>query len=210
MISAVTLTAFAAVAFGIAITPGPNTAYLVSRSICQGRGAGVLSLAGVMTGHVVYMLLAAFGIMAVLLAIPYAYDALRIAGAAYLAYLAYQAVKPNGASPFEIRTLSPDSSFRLFTMGLLTNLLNPKVAVLYLSLIPQFVDPGKGAVLMQSVGLGFVQIGISLMVGIAIVLTAGSVARFLDRRPSWIRMQRWLLGAVLGGLAVRMLVDVRR
>ncbi len=75
---------------------------------------------------------------------PYAYDALRLAGAAYLGWLAWNALKPGGRSPFEVRDLPPDSSpRRLFAMGLLTNLLNPKIAALYLSLLPQFVDAGR-------------------------------------------------------------------
>jgi threonine/homoserine/homoserine lactone efflux protein len=86
--------AFAAVAIGMALTPGPNMAYLVSRSICQGRAAGLVSLGGVVLGFIVYVLFAAFGITALIFAIPYAYayDALRVAGAAYLAYLAWRAL----------------------------------------------------------------------------------------------------------------------
>ncbi len=88
------LLAFAAVALGMVLTPGPNMVYLISRSICQGRTAGLISLGGVALGFVVYMLCAAFGITALVLAVPYAYDAIRIAGAAYLLWLAWQAVRP--------------------------------------------------------------------------------------------------------------------
>jgi hypothetical protein len=79
-------------------------AYLVSRSICQGRAAELVSLGGVVLGFIVYVLLAAFGITALIFAIPYAYDALRVAGSAYLAYLAWRALKPSGASPFQPRS----------------------------------------------------------------------------------------------------------
>src|SRR5476649_2924634 len=133
------LLAFAAVALGMVLTPGPNMAYLVSRSLCQGRAAGLISLGGVALGFLIYMLLAAFGITALLFAVPYAYDALRLAGAVYLAWMAWNALRPGGASPFQIRQLPPDTPRRLFSMGLLTSLLNPKVAALYLSLLPQFV-----------------------------------------------------------------------
>jgi threonine/homoserine/homoserine lactone efflux protein len=91
------LLAFAAVALGMVLTPGPNMAYLVSRSVCQGRAAGLVSLGGVALGFLTYMLLAAFGITALLFAIPYAYDALRLCGAAYLAWMAWNALRPGGA-----------------------------------------------------------------------------------------------------------------
>ena len=205
-----TLLAFAAVALGMVLTPGPNMVYLVSRSICQGRGAGLISLGGVALGFVVYMVLAAFGITALLLAVPYAYDALRLAGAAYLAYLAWQALKPGGRSPFQVRELTPDNPHRLFAMGLVTNLLNPKIAVLYLALLPQFIHPDQGSVLAQTLVLGSAQIAISVTVNALIAVTAGSIALFLARRPTWIKVQRWLMGFVLGGLAVRMAFDSRR
>ena len=205
-----TLLAFAAVALGMVLTPGPNMVYLVSRSICQGRGAGLISLGGVALGFVVYMVLAAFGITALLLAVPYAYDALRLAGAAYLAYLAWQALKPGGRSPFQVRDLAPDAPGKLFAMGLVTNLLNPKIAVLYLALLPQFIHPDQGSVLAQTLVLGSAQIAISVTVNALIAVTAGSIALVLARRPSWIRAQRWLMGCVLGGLAVRMALDSRR
>ncbi len=207
---AATLAAFALVALGMVLTPGPNMAYLVSRSVCQGRAAGLVSLGGVALGFVCYMLLAAFGITALLFAVPYAYDALRLAGAAYLAWLAWQAVRPGGSSPFAVRNLPPDSPRRLFAMGLLTNLLNPKIAALYLSLLPQFVDPERGSVLLQSLALGGTQIAVSVAVNALIVLAAGSVAAFLAARPFWARAQRWLMGAVLGALAARMALDSGR
>src|SRR5579863_1980238 len=123
------LAAFGAIALGLVLTPGPNMAYLVSRSVCQGRLAGLVSLAGVALGFFIYVAFAAFGITALLFAVPYAYDALRFAGAAYLAYLAWGALKPGGASPFQLRELTPDSPRRLFAISLLTSLLNPKNAI---------------------------------------------------------------------------------
>jgi threonine/homoserine/homoserine lactone efflux protein len=204
------LYAFAGVAFAMVITPGPNMAYLISRSICQGRAAGLISLTGVLSGFVVYMLLAALGITALLFAIPLAYDALRLAGAAYLAWLAWNALRPGGASPFQAKDLPNDSPLRLYGMGLLTNLLNPKIAMLYLSLMPQFIDPAQGDVLGQSIELGLTQILISASVNAAIVFTAGRVAGFLARKPVWARVQRWFMGTVLGLLAVRMALDSRR
>lgn len=204
------LLAFGAIALGMVLTPGPNMIYLISRSISQGAGAGLISLAGVATGFLFYMLGAAFGITAVVMAVPYAYDALRFAGAGYLLYLAWQAVKPGGRSPFQVRALPKDGPRKLYLMGLLTNLLNPKVAVLYLSLLPQFIDPAAGNVLGQAVVLGAFQIAISVTVNAAIAIAAGSIAVFLMRHPGWMVVQRWLMGSVLAGLALRMATDARR
>lgn len=201
---------FALISLGMALTPGPNMVYLLSRSISQGRMAGLISLGGVALGFVFYMTCAALGITAMVMAVPYAYDALRIGGALYLLYLAWQALRPGGRSPFEVKHLSKDSPRKLFLMGFLTNLLNPKIAVMYLSLLPQFIDPGHGSVLSQSLILGSVQIVISISVNATVAVLAGSIAVFLAGRPSWIKVQRWLMGTVLAGLAVRMLSESRR
>ncbi len=204
------LLAFALVSLGMVLTPGPNMLYLVSRSITQGRTAGIISLGGVALGFVVYMLSAAFGITALLLAVPFAYDALRLAGAAYLLTLAWQAVKPGGRSPFQVKKLAVDSPRKLFVMGFVTNLLNPKIAMLYLALLPQFIDPAAGSVLTQSVALGAIQIAISVSVNALIAMAAGTIALFLATRPSWALLQRYLMGTVLAGLAVRMAFEARR
>jgi threonine/homoserine/homoserine lactone efflux protein len=204
------LLAFAAVSFGLVLTPGPNMIYLISRSITQGPVAGIISLGGIALGFVFYMLCAAFGVTALLLAVPYAYDALRLAGAAYLLWMAWQAVRPGGHSPFQVKKLAVDSPRKLFAMGFVTNLLNPKIAMLYLALLPQFIDPNGASVLDQSLVLGAIQIIISISVQATITLAAGSIARFLGTRPSWLMIQRWLMGTVLAGLAVRMALETRR
>ncbi len=204
------LIGFSLIALGMVLTPGPNMIYLISRSICQGRTAGLISLGGVAMGFVFYMLCAAFGITAILLAVPYAYDALRLGGALYLLWLAWQAIKPGGRSPFQVRDLPADSPGKLFTMGFVTNLLNPKIAVMYLSLLPQFISPDQGSVLTQSLVLGATQIAISISVNAIIAVTAGSIATFLAGRPLWIAVQRWLMATVLAGLAVRMATEARR
>ncbi len=205
-----TLLTFALVALGMVLTPGPNMMYLISRSISQGPQAGLISLAGVALGFVFYVFCAAFGITALMLTVPYAYDALRYGGALYLLYLAWQAVKPGGKSPFQVRELPKSRPGTLFSMGLLTNLLNPKVAVMYVSLLPQFIAPDHGSVLAQSLALGFTQVTISLTVNAVIIFTAGSISVFLAGRPLWVAIQRWLMGTVLAGLALRMLLESRR
>jgi threonine/homoserine/homoserine lactone efflux protein len=210
MPSTSTLIAFALVSFGMVLTPGPNMIYLVSRSISQGRMAGLISLGGVALGFIFYMLAAAFGITALLIAVPYAYDSLRIAGALYLVWLAWQAVRPGGRSPFQVKSLPKDSPRKLFMMGFLTNLLNPKIALLYLSLLPQFISADRGSVLLQSLALGFVQIVISVSINALIAMSAGSIAIFLARRPTWLAIQRWLMGLVLAGLAIRLATEAQR
>jgi len=200
---------FALLCFGMAMTPGPNMIYLASRSISQGPTAGLTSLAGTALGFVIYSLCTALGLTALLFAVPVAYDVLRFCGALYLAYLAWQALKPGGTSPFAVRELPKDSPRRLVTMGLMTNLLNPKAALLYLSLLPQFIDTAAGHVLGQSLLLCAIQIVISMGVNGTIILIAGSVAEFLSKRPTWITVQRMLMGSVLAGLAVHMATQSR-
>jgi threonine/homoserine/homoserine lactone efflux protein len=204
------LLGFALISLGMALTPGPNMIYLVSRSIAQGPAAGMVSLGGVALGFLFYMLCAAFGITAFLFTVPYAYDALRLSGAAYLLWLAWQAVKPNGRSPFQVRELKVDGPRKLFAMGLLTNLLNPKIAMFYLALLPQFIDPTQGRVLMQSLVLGTIQTVLSVSVNGIVALSAGSIALFLGTRPSWVLVQRYLMGTVLAGLAVRIAFEAKR
>jgi threonine/homoserine/homoserine lactone efflux protein len=197
------LTAFALVSFGMVITPGPNMIYLISRSILQGRAAGFISLFGVLAGFVFYMLCAAFGVTALIFAVPFAFGGIQIAGAAYLLYLAWRAIQPGAGSVFQPRTDLPlDPPRRLFMMGFLTNLLNPKIAFLYLSLLPQFLDLNGGHLLAQSVLLGSVQIMISFAVNSLIVLSSASVAASFAMRPGWLKAQRWVMASVLAGLAL--------
>jgi threonine/homoserine/homoserine lactone efflux protein len=210
MPTATSLALFALICLGMVLTPGPNMVYLVSRSISQGRAAGLTSLIGVAVGLVFYMSCASLGITSLVIAVPYAYDALRIGGAAYLLYLAWQAVRPGGRSPFQVRDLPVDSARKLFSMGVVTALLNPKVAVLYLSLLPQFIHPEQGSVLGQSLILGFTQIAVSVTFNSMIVFIAGSIAAFLAARPTWLLIQRWIMGTVLAGFAVRMATEAQR
>src|SRR5690606_37444657 len=120
---------FSGAALLMVLTPDPNMIYLISRSICQGRKAGVISLIGVIAGFLVHMFAAAVGMTALFLAVPFAYEVLKWAGAAYLLYLAWQAVKPGARSAFEARQLPVDPTSKLFLMGFFTNVLNPKIAV---------------------------------------------------------------------------------
>jgi threonine/homoserine/homoserine lactone efflux protein len=197
----------ALVALGMVLTPGPNMIYLVSRSIGQGWRAGMVSLAGTLVGFLVYMTMANVGLAAVFLVVPWLYTVVKLAGAAYLIYLAWKTLRPGGLSLFEARDLPRDSRAKLFRMGLVTNLLNPKAAIMYLALIPQFVQPAAGNVLLQGFILGGVQITVSMLVNAAIVLAAGGIAVFLGRRPAWVTWQRWITGTLLGAVGVKLALD---
>lgn len=201
---------FALFALVLAITPGPNIAYLVSRSISQGWRAGFISLIGIAAAFVIYMLCAVFGLTAIILNVPLAYDVLRFGGACYLLYLAWQALRPGGRSPFQVYALKADGTSKLLSMGFLTSLLNPKVAVFYVSVIPQFIDPARGYILEQSLLYGFTQIIISVMVNSVVIIAAGSIALFLARKPNWLMVQRWITGLVLAGFALRMAFEGKR
>jgi threonine/homoserine/homoserine lactone efflux protein len=200
---------FSLVALALVLTPGPNMIYCISRTLCQGRAAGMVSLGGVVLGFVVHLLGAAFGLSALLLAAPLAFTVLKVAGALYLLWLAWQAVRPGGLSPFETRSLPHDPPRKLFLMGFMTNLLNPKVAMFYLSFFPQFLHPERGQVLLQSLSLGAVQISVSLAVNTLIIFFAGGLALFLNRNITWMRVQRYVMGTVLGLLALRLLTEKR-
>lgn len=210
MVSSAALVGIALVGLGLVLTPGPNMVYLVSRSVTQGRRAGLVSLLGVAAGFLVYLAAAAAGLATVFVAVPAAYTVLKLTGAAYLLYLAWQAVRPGGTNAFAPRELPVDRPRRLFAMGLVTNLLNPKIAVLYVTLLPQFVDPERGSVAVQSLVLGGTQIAVALTVNALIVVFAGSLAGFLSARPGWLRVQRYVMGGVLGALAVRLATDRAR
>jgi threonine/homoserine/homoserine lactone efflux protein len=194
----------------LVLTPGPNLLYLVSRTLCQGRAAGLVSLAGTTTGFVVHILAASLGLSAVFVAVPLAYDALRWAGAAYLVWLAWDAVRPGSGGVFAPRNLPVAPPGKLYRMGLLTSILNPKVALFYVALFPQFVEPARGSVLLQSLVLGAVQIGVAVVGDTGFVFAAAGVARWLAARPLWAAAQRWIMGGVFLAIAARLALDHRR
>lgn len=209
MPSAQSLAIFFAAALLLAITPGPNMMYLVSRSICQGVRAGILSWAGVVIGLTFHMFCASFGLTALFMAIPLGYELLKFAGAIYLLWMAWQAVRPGATSPFEAKDLPPEPPRKLFLMGLLTSILNPKVAIFYLSVLPQFIQPESGSVLAQSIVLGMTQIFVGAFVNFTVTLSAASIARWFARNPTWLAIQGYVMGGVLGILALKLFAQQR-
>ena len=186
-------------------------AYLMSRTICQGRRAGAVSLAGTTLGLIAHMLAAAFGLSALLFAIPLVFEFVKYAGAVYLLWMAWSALKSGGAFVVEAGSLAPASDTDLFRMALYTSLLNPKVAMFYVALLPQFIDSTLGSVLAQSIALGFIQIIICVAVDFTLyVLAASAITGWLTARPLWLKLQGWLMGLVLAGLAVRLALESRR
>ena len=208
---------FSLASLGLVLSPGPNMIYIISQSITQGRRAGLVSLAGVLVGFLIHIFLVSFGLTAVFMAIPMAYEVLRWVGIGYLLYLAWEAIKPGSISPFEKHDLAElearhdrsaePSDRKLFRMGFLTNALNPKVAVFYLSFFPQFTHPEYGSLLVQNVQLGFTQLTVSATVNLLIVLSAARMAHWFQMRPAYIRAQKWVMASILTGLAIRMAID---
>lgn len=199
---------FALAAFLLVISPGPNMVYLISRSITQGRRAGLISLAGVITGFLFHIIMVSFGLTAILLTVPFVYTILKTLGVGYLLYLAWQAIKPGSKGVFETRKdLKEDSNAKLFRMGMLTNMLNPKAAVFYLSFFPQFIHPEQGNVLAQSFLLGITQMTISFTINFIIVMASASIAVWFSEKPTWVRVQKWFMASVLTALAAKMALE---
>jgi threonine/homoserine/homoserine lactone efflux protein len=203
------LALFAAAVMLLALTPGPVWVYLISRTLTQGRRAGYFSLIGVMAGVLVHLVAAAVGLSALLLAVPAAFHAIKLAGAAYLLWLAWSTLRGGGFS-FTPRALPPVPDRVLFRQSLTASVVNPKVAMFYLSLFPQFVDPAAGSVLLQSLALGAVHVTVSTLIDGSLVTVAGALAGWLAARPSWLRLQRWVLGSAFGALAVWLALTPRQ
>ena len=196
---------FALAALVLVITPGPNMIYLISRSITQGKKAGLISLTGVISGFVFHIFMASAGLTTILFAVPFAYLILKILGVGYLLHLAYQAIGPNSKNIFELKNnLAGDKPRKLFSIGFLTNVLNPKVALFYVSFFPLFIKPEHGSIMSQSLQLGATHIIICFSVQFIIVMMASKAAQFFARKPSWIKLQKWFMASVLAGLAVKM------
>ena len=209
MMSPETWLLFAAACIALAITPGPNLVYLVARTVAQGRRAGLVSLAGTTTGFVGHVLAAAFGLSALLAAVPVAYDAVRFAGAAYLAWLAWTTWRDAKPLPEGVAT-PPAPPAKLYRDGVMTSILNPKVALFQLALFPQFVDPARGSVLAQSLVLGATQLAIVAGFDSLCVLAAADLKRRFAGATRWAVWSKRLLAGVFGALAVRLVLDARQ
>lgn len=205
-----TLALFAAAALALCATPGPDMLLIASRSISQGRASGFATLAGIQVGTYCHALAAALGLSQLFLVVPLAYDIVRYAGAAYLLYLAWQAFRSSGVIPTPAASAQRYPIGVVFRQGLLTNLLNPKMALFVLALFPQFVDPSVGSVAVQILLLATVLNLIGILVNGAVILTASGLGRVFSDRTRWRRAPQILLGTVFAGLAAKLAFDERR
>lgn len=205
-----TLALFSLACLALTATPGPDMLLIASRSIAQGRSVGFATLMGIQAGTYCHALAAAFGLSKLFLLVPVAYDAVRYAGAAYLLFLAWQAFRsdrllatPSGASDRR-------STLTAFRQGLVTNLLNPKMALFVLALFPQFIQADAGSVALQVMTLATVLNAIGLLVNGAVIAVASRVGTNVFRRSRLGRWPQYLLGTVFGTLALRLAFDGKR
>ena len=197
MPAASTLLLFAVASLALLAVPGPAVFYLVTRSLTQGRTAGLVSVLGVETGTFAYALAAAAGLTGLIAASETGFTIVRFAGAAYLVYLGVRRLLERDHG----EAAAPSARSRLFLRGLLVQLLNPKIAVFFLAFLPQFVDPDRGPVVVQSLLLGTLFTVLAILSDGAYVLLAGAVGRRLRRGRGARRLAR-LSGGVYIGLGV--------
>lgn len=202
---------FAVAALALACTPGPDMVLILSRSVTQGRGAGFASLLGAQAGVYVHAIAVSLGLAELFHAVPLAYDAVRYAGAVYLLVLAWTAFRSGArvgsASATPSRSVAPLSLIAVFRQGLLTNVLNPKVALFALALFPQFVTPDAGPMAAQILVLATVLNAVSVLVNGSLVLGASRLSRAMMGRTRWRRAPQIALGTVFTGLALRLAID---
>jgi len=168
-----------------------------------------VSVLGLSTGSFVNCLIAALGMSAVLAASTLAYDIVRYLGAAYLCYLAYRILRAP-SEEVSVGKLRTDGLGRIYTQGVITNIVNPKSALFYLSFVPQFVDPARGSAFMQFILLGLIFNVGGNIVNLLVALFFGRIGDWLSQHPRVWRYQRWFTATVLGGLALHLALSVRR
>ncbi len=199
---AASLGVFAVAALALLLTPGPAVLYIVARSVEQGRLAGLVSVCGITTGTLVHVLAAALGLSALLASSALAFAVVKYAGAAYLVYLGVRRILDSHEAPAADFAPPRRSLRRLYRDGFVVNLLNPKTALFFLAFLPQFVDPARGAVALQVAFLGLMFALMGLTSDGLYALAAGSAGRWLRRRASVLRWQRYVTGGVFIGLGV--------
>ena len=184
------------------IAPGPDMLYVIGRSLGQGRKAGIVSALGIFVGCWAHILAAAFGIAALLRSSPIAFNVVRYAGAAYLVYLGVKMIVQHGN--LAAQQLKPDSLAAIFRQGVITNVLNPKVALFFLAFLPQFIDARRGSVVWQILLLGLIfNIG-GTVVNLGVACAGGTLGELLRRNARFARLQQWFTGLVFIGLGARL------
>ena len=195
------LTLFFVAAIALLLTPGPAVLYIVTRSIEQGRRAGLVSALGIQVGGLVHVGAAAVGLSALLVSSALAFNVVKDLGAAYLVFLGLRLLLARREEGVP-RVLEPLGSARLFRQGVLVNVLNPKTALFFLAFLPQFVDPARGSVTRQVLRLGCSFVPLAMISDGAYALLAGSLGHWLRGHARFLRLQRYVSGGVLVSLGV--------
>ena len=205
MISLATLALFLLAVLALFLSPGPNMAFVLSHGVAHGPRGGFAAALGISSADLVHTLFAATGVTALVAAWPPSFDLLRYAGALYLLWLAFQALRSNGGLPAGAR-VQPSAFARIVRMAFLNNLVNPKALLFFMVFLPQFVDPARGSVPLQLVQLGVMLSAAALAFNTLLGACSGQVGRWLQHRPGADRFQRGLLALVMVGLAIRLLL----
>jgi threonine/homoserine/homoserine lactone efflux protein len=200
---------FAGAGLLLNITPGPDLLYILGRSVSQGRPAGVVSALGIGAGIVFHVLAAALGLSALLLALPMGYDVVRWVGAAYLVFLGVRALRSRGSS-LEVQELAATSPRRIFLQGVLTNVLNPKVALFFLAFLPQFAEPARGPLAPQLLLLGSIFAVNATLVCLVFALFAARLGEWLRTRYGVARLLDRATGSLFVALGLRLALLDRR
>jgi threonine/homoserine/homoserine lactone efflux protein len=204
-----TLALFLSAGLALNLTPGPDMLYVATRSSGEGRAAGLVSALGIATGCLVHISALALGLSAVLATVPALYDAVRYLGAAYLCYLGIRALL--APSPLDIAgQLEPRRLSAIFRQGVLTNVLNPKVALFFLALLPQFVDPARGSPAQQIIVLGLLFNTTGTIVNALVAVGASRATTWIRSRPRSLALAQRVTGAIFIGLGLRLAVSGRR
>ena len=193
---------FLAAGLALNFTPGPDMLYVAARGASEGRTAGIASALGIGAGTLVHITLVALGLAALLAAVPVAYLLVRIAGAAYLIYLGVRAIRSR--SSLTLQDIEPAPLPTVFTQGVVTNVLNPKVALFFLAFLPQFVDPARGNPVTQIVFLGLVFDLTGTLVNLGVAVGASRAASRLRQASRAGEILQKLTGALFVGLGLRL------
>ena len=184
------------------IAPGPDMLYVIGRSVGQGRKAGIVSSLGIFAGCWVHILAAALGIAAILRSSPLAFNLIRYAGAAYLAYLGIRMLVQR--SNLAGCQLAPEPLHAIFRQGVITNVLNPKVAIFFLALLPQFLNTSRGSVIWPILLLGLIFNVGGTLINLGVAYAGGTLGELLRRNVRVAQFQRWFTGLVFMGLGARL------
>jgi threonine/homoserine/homoserine lactone efflux protein len=196
-----TLIAFSAAALILFVVPGPAVLYVVTRSVTQGRKAGLVSVAGIHAGSLVHIAAAVAGLTTLLAASAAAFRAVKLAGAAYLVFLGLRAFLERNGSDDPAAAPPPAPLGRVFRQGFVVNLLNPKTAVFFLAFVPQFVDPTRGST-AQLLVLGAFFVALGTLSDSVYATVTGTLGNRLQQRGWWRHGRRWVSGTIYLTLGV--------